>query len=217
MSCANKFILKFGPITQGYDIESMVVVDPAELRFINGNTSITEAIGFSKEIYTTLGVKGFRSIVKKTLVEPLTAIYEFYEIVPSQPLRVIHVVGPIFLDKKNDSIHRLNLKQAYLNMFLEFFQNSEEGEVLRMVPLSVADYATIFSAKTMSNIELPSAYGLQERVDLTVSCLFESLTKAERVTGKKCSHIELFTLDVSFFRALEQKLREDGIPLLSDV
>lgn len=218
--CGHKFILRGDSITEGYDVTSMVVVAPTERRFINKRSPFKEIGGYSKEIFTMLGTKAFPLDLKNDLYLPFSAKYYDYTIAPT-PMRVIHLVSPILLDKENKASHRRILKEAYANIFFEFLQNSRYGDILRMGPLGLEDNQIIFNDREKMNklVNLRSAYvdEMKEKIDFTVECLFQGLTNAEKKARKRCSHIELFTSDMLFFYGLENKLKKDGIPLISDV
>ena len=222
--CVHKFILKFGPITEGYDVTSTVVV-PIERRFVDLHSPFSDMQGYSKEIFSTLKIDEFPSELKDDLRLPLIAKYYEYNLQQSNHMRVIHLVDPILLERGNNASHRRMLKEAYTNIFSEFLRNSGRGEILRMVPLGLEDNPIVVGKESKGTYaikklkKLSSAYEgeMKEKINFTVSCLFEGLTTAERKMKKRCSHIELYTLDPLFFYGLEKKLKDDGIPLISEV
>jgi hypothetical protein len=200
MSCQHKFILKLGNVLDGYDVSTMVLMDPAGLPFINSRSTIG-AGGLSGVIYKTYQLLSFPLNVRDKIKDELFACYHDYtkpsSDIPKKQVRLIHAVGPRLTVKTQDE-HLEKLTTVYTNIFSEFLEHCEPETTLRLVPISSGIFNEI-------------KYSPQELADLSLLALFVGLNNAESVQGRKAKNIELWVVERPMFDAFLAQLRTNGL------
>jgi hypothetical protein len=200
MSCQHKFILKLGNVLDGYDVSTMVLMDPAGLQFITGGTT-NGAAGLSGVIYKTYQLSSFPLDVRKKIKNELFACYHDYtkpsSDIPPKQVRLLHAVGPR-LTVNTQHEHLEKLTTVYTNIFSEFLEHCKPETTLRLVPISTGLFNDI-------------DYKNRQLADLSLTALFKGLEKAESVQGKKAKNIELWFLEGPMFDAFLAQLRAIGM------
>eukprot|EP00759_Apiculatamorpha_spiralis_P011979 PhF_6_TR19088/c0_g1_i1/m.28075 len=158
----------------------IVIVDPAGLHHIHGETGPQGAGGASGSIYKWLGIDqltSFPSIVKQRITRDGDACFYSYD---NNTKNVVHVVGPDF--RKGEWTRRAAvtaLARAYCSVLAEYSEAIRVGDggvtrhTLRMIPISggifSGPYAAEMPSLTWEAIELATRYLNSNEMDVLMS------------------------------------------------